>query len=131
MQREQPPNLRDVDSEVYADGTILVDVLGQPSKVRILEVLMSEEGDDLNPSEICRLGGIGTSSFYDHIDTLQAWGLVEKSRMVGNSPMYRIDTDSEAARSLNEFVWHLIDYLAEKEESGELDENNRPMFTEN
>lgn len=130
MQGGHSPNTRNVDNETYADRTILVDILGQPSKVRILEVLLSEDGDDLNPSEICRLGGIGTSSFYDHIDTLRAWGLVERSRMVGNSPMFRLNTDSEAAQSLNEFVWHLLDYLSEKEQAGELDESNRPTFTE-
>lgn len=62
MRHECSPDIREVNSEVYADGTILGDVLEQPSKVRILEVLMSEEDQDLNPSEICRLAGIGTSS---------------------------------------------------------------------
>lgn len=114
----------------YADGTILVDVLGGGTKVRILEVLLSEYDRDLNASDISRLAGIGTSSFYNHIDTLRAYGLVEQTRTVGNSPMYQINTESEAAQALARFDWKLIKTVGEKEAAGELDEDNRPIVTD-
>jgi DNA-binding transcriptional ArsR family regulator len=115
----------DTDDEAYADGTMFVDVLGDEGKVRILEVLLSEPGSDMNPTRICDLAGISSSSFYNHIDTLRRWNLVTKTRMAGNSPMYQINKDSEAAQSLGKFSWDLIDYFGEKEEAGELDEDNR------
>ena len=116
--------------DVYADRTVLVDVLGSPTKVRTLAVLISETDRDLNASAICEQAGIGSSSFYHHIEDLLAYGLVEKARNVGNSPMYRINTDSEAAEALASFEWSLLEMLASKEEAGELDENGRPIYAD-
>lgn len=112
--------------DAYADGTMFVDVLGDGPKVRILEVLLSESNNDMNPTRICKLAGISTSSFYNYIDDLRRWGLVKKTRMAGNSPMYQINKDSEAAQSLAKFSWELIDFFGEKEQAGELTEDNQP-----
>lgn len=85
---------------------------------------------DHNPSEIYGEAGVSSSTFYNHIDDLRAWGLVERTRMAGNSPMYQIDRDSEAAERLANFEWELIQFLADKEQRGELDEDNRPILAE-
>jgi DNA-binding transcriptional ArsR family regulator len=114
--------------EPAADRRILVDVIGKEAPVRILAVLISEADRDLNPSEIYEEAGVSSSTFYNHIDDLRAWGLVEKTRMAGNSPMYQINTDSAAAERLANFEWELIEYLAEKEQRSEMDENNRPIL---
>lgn len=50
--------------------------------------------------------------------------------MAGNSPMYQINKDSPAAERLANFEWVLIEVLAEKEEEGELDEENQPILVE-
>lgn len=116
--------------DVYADRTVLVDALGSPTKIRTLAVLISESDRDLSPSEICEQAGIGSSSFYHHIEDLLTYDLVNKTRKVGNSPMYQINTDSEAAEALATFEWKLLEFLAQKEEDGELDENGRPVHIE-
>lgn len=116
--------------DVYADRTVLVDALGSPTKIRTLAVLISESDRDLSPSEICEQAGIGSSSFYHHIEDLLAYDLVKRTRNVGNSPMYQINTDSGAAEALASFEWNLLEFLAEKEEAGEVDENGRPMYTD-
>lgn len=120
----------DEKETTYADGTTLVNVLGKEVPVRILAVLTSETDRDLNPTQICEQAGIGSTAFYEHIDSLRAWGLVEKTRMAGNSPMYRLNTDSDAAQALGTLEWALIEHSAEKEERGELDENNQPILTD-
>lgn len=120
----------DETESTYADGTTLVNVLGTPARVRILAVLTSETDRDLNPTQICEQAGVGSSAFYDHIDDLRAWGLIEKTRMAGNSPMYRLNTDSKAAQHLGKFEWALIEHTTEKEQAGELDENNQPILVD-
>ena len=122
--------MADETETTYADGTTLVNVLGSPARVRILAVLTGETDRDLNPTQICEQAGIGSSAFYDHIEDLRAWNLVEKTRMTGNSPMYRLNTDSDAAQHLGEFEWSLVEYTVEKEKCGELDENNQPILVE-
>lgn len=119
----------DID-HAHADSTVLVDALGGNAKIRILSVLVSEYDRDLNATEICGKAGIGSSTFYNHIDDLRRWGLVEQTRMAGNSPMYQINHDSEAAERFANFEWELITFLAEKEERGEVDANNRPVLTD-
>lgn len=100
------------------------------AKVRILEVLLSEADNDMNPTRICELAGVSSSSFYNHIDDLRRWGLVKKTRMAGNSPMYQINQENKAAQSIAKFSWDLIEYLEEKEEADELDEENRPILVD-
>lgn len=98
----------------YAEGTVLTDVLGPHAKVKILATLVSENDRDLNATEIARLAGIDRSTFYDHIDDLLAYDLVEVTRTVGNSKMYRINRDNDAAAALAEFEWKLLDYVPEE-----------------
>lgn len=108
-----PSETAESTTESYADDTVLTDVLGPHAKVRILTVLIANSHRDLNPTEIARLAGIDRSTFYQHIDDLLAYGLVEQSRTVGNSPMYRIDRDSDAAEDLAQLEWDLLDEVPE------------------
>jgi len=107
-----PAKPAESDSESYADGTILTDVLGPHAKVKMLAVLIADSDRDLNPTEIARLAGIDRSTFYEHIDDLLAYDLVEQTRTVGNSPMYRINRDSAAAEDLAQFEWDLLEATA-------------------
>lgn len=116
------------EREAYADDTIMSDVLGGSAKVRILDALISEADRDLNASDVARLAGIDRSTFYNHVERLQAYGLVERTRTVGNSPMYQINRESEAAERLAQFSWDLVDVLADAEQDGRLDENGRPVL---
>jgi len=114
--------------EPYADDTVLSDVLGDHAKIRILSVMLANPEKDLNASEVARQAGIDRSSFYRNIDSLRAYGLVEIARTVGNSKMYQINKDSEAAKALGNFEWALLDVISEKEKAGELDENGAPLI---
>ncbi|PSP65062.1 ArsR family transcriptional regulator [Halobacteriales archaeon QH_8_64_26] len=68
---------------------------------------------DLNASDVARLAGIDRSTFYDHIEDLLAYDLIEATRTVGNSKMYRIDRENPAAEDLAQLEWDLLDYVPE------------------
>ncbi|MFC7082099.1 winged helix-turn-helix domain-containing protein [Halorussus caseinilyticus] len=108
------PRTEKASSEPLAENTVLTDVLGPHAKVSILVALLSENDRDLDPTDISRLAGIDRSTFYDHIDDLVAYGLVEKTRTVGNSQMYRIDRDNPAAEDLAQLEWDLLDCIPEE-----------------
>ncbi len=97
--------------EAAADDTVLTDTLGTHAKVKILSALLGESDRDLNATEIARLAGIDRTTFYDHIDDLTAYDLVQVTRTVGNSKMYRINRDSAAAEALARFEWELLDEI--------------------
>lgn len=63
--------------------------------MKIVAALLSEDGTDLNVTDIARLAGVARSTVYDHIDELRELGVVEQTRKVGDSPMYRFDAESD------------------------------------
>lgn len=99
--------------DAYAEGTYLVDILGDPSKVKILATMLGDYNQDLTASDIARMSGIDRTTFYDHIEKILDYGLVKITREVGNSKMYQINKDSEAAQALAEFEWKLLDTVDE------------------
>ena len=107
----------DTITEPYAEGTVLTEVLGGHAKVKILVALLGENDRDLNVSDIARLAGIDRSTFYEHVDDLVAYGLVEQTRTVGNSKMYRINRDSAAAEDLARMEWDLLEEMPAPRES--------------
>lgn len=98
----------DGESTAYADETALTDLLGDNPKVKILAVLLSE-GRDINVSRIAEQAGVSRSTVYDHIDNLQALGVVEQTRKIGGSPLYQLKKESEAAKKLAQLEWALLD----------------------
>lgn len=99
--------------DAYAEGTYLVDILGDPSKVKILATMLGDHNQDLTASDIARMSGIDRTTFYDHIETILDYGLVKIIREAGNSKMYKINKDSEAAQALAEFEWKILDTVGE------------------
>lgn len=99
----------EAEDVAYAEQTVLYEVLGSPAKVKILAALLGDHDRDLNASDVSRMAGIDRATFYTHIDLLRDYGLVELTRTVGQSKMYQINKESEAAKTLAEFEWKLID----------------------
>lgn len=112
----------------YGESTVLADVLGGGARVKILAVFLGDHDKDLSPSDVARMAGVDRATFYRHIDDLRAWGLVEQTRTVGNSTMYQLNKESEAAKKLAGFEWELIEFLADKESKGEINEDSRPVL---
>ena len=81
--------------EAYAEDTPLTHLFGTPARTKIIAALLSEKGRDLNTSDIARLAGVARSTVYAHLDDLDALGIVEQTRTIGDSPMYQVDTGSE------------------------------------
>lgn len=117
-------------AEPYSEGAVLTDVVGDHPKARILAALLGDHERDLNPSDISRLAGIDRTTFYAHIDDLQAYDLVEQTRTVGNSTMYQLNKENEAAQTLAAFEWALVEFLAETEQAEGLDEQGWPVMAD-
>lgn len=89
-------------------GKLIHDVLGDHPRTRIVFTLVAQsrrggEHRDLNISDIARMAGLERSTVYDHLDQLLETGVIEESRTIGNSTMYQINRDNEAAKGLAKF----------------------------
>lgn len=105
----------ETSGEAYAEDTPLTYLFGTPARTKIIGALLSETDRDLNTSDIARLAGVARSTVYDHLDELEALGLVEETRMVGGSPMYQIDTDDELVEHIVEIEGLALKRLLELE----------------
>lgn len=103
------------------EGSVVIDVLGDHPKTRILLALLTDPDRDYNVSDIARLADTDRSTIYRHLDDLLEYGLVVQTRKAGNAPMYQINHESDAARAFGQFEWEVIKALGEKEQNGTAD----------
>jgi DNA-binding transcriptional ArsR family regulator len=108
------------ETEPYADDTPLTHLFGSGARVKIVAALLGEAGTDLNVSDIARLAGVARSTVYDHLDDLRELGVVEHTRNVGDSPMYRFHAESEVGEHVAELEGVALRRLLEND--GQLDD---------
>lgn len=89
-------------SEAFADNAPLMNLFGTPARTRILSVFVDEKEYDLNVSEIAEQAGVARSTVYNHLDELEALGVIEETRETGNSRRYQLNTDSPISERLYE-----------------------------
>lgn len=124
---EADTNERDSGDGGYVTGDhLLTDVLGDHPKTKILAAFVGNPDIDYNVTEIAEASNLKRDTVYKYLDTLRGWGLIKKTRRVGNSQMYALNKESEAAESLAQFEWRLMKHLGAKEQAGELDQENKP-----
>ncbi|PSP79047.1 hypothetical protein BRC81_06130 [Halobacteriales archaeon QS_1_68_20] len=102
-------------SETYAEDTALTELFGNGPKVKIIAALLGESDHDLNVTQIAELAGIHRTTVYDHLEDLLELGVVEQTRTVGGSQMYRIDRDSTVAEDVAQLEWDLLDVIGDEE----------------
>ncbi|WP_248516331.1 winged helix-turn-helix domain-containing protein [Salinarchaeum laminariae] len=98
----------------YAEGTVLTELFGETPKVKIIAALLSESDVDLNVTQIAELAGLHRTTVHGHIDDLRNLEVIEETRKVGGSPMYRINRESDVAEDVAELEWDLLDVVAEE-----------------
>jgi len=101
-------------NETYAEGHALTNLFGESAKPKIIAALLSESDVDVNVTDIADLAGLHRTTVYDHIDDLEALGVVEQTRTVSGSPMYQINRDSDVAEDIAKLHWDLLDVVAEE-----------------
>lgn len=110
------PEIERISGEaVGPEGGVVIDVLGDHPKTRILLALLTDSDRDYNVTDIARLADTDRSTVYRHIDDLIEVGLITRTRKAGNAPMYQIDHDSDAARAFARFEWEVVKALGDRE----------------
>lgn len=92
---------QDPATEAYVDRSGLVRLFGSPGRVKMIEAFFETEDQELTGAEVADRAGIDRSTVSRNVDELIELGLIERTRCVGNSKMYRLDPD----HSVNEALW--------------------------
>ena len=103
--------------ELGPEGSVVIDVLGDHPKTRILMALLTDPDRDYNMTDIATLADTDRSTVYRHIDDLIDIGLIAETRKAGNAQMYQINHDSDAAQAFGTFEWEVIKALGDQEQA--------------
>ncbi|MBU2496593.1 MAG: helix-turn-helix domain-containing protein [Nanoarchaeota archaeon] len=88
--------------------TIFVEVFGRNPIIKVLDFLITFQLFDYPLTEIARNSGISYSTLQTFWDKLEKNHIVVKTRRVGKSDMYKLNTKNPAVRQLLKLDWNLI-----------------------
>lgn len=83
----------DPDTEAYVDRAGLVRLFGSPGRTKMIAGFLEAEGEELTGAEVARLAGIDRSTVSRNVDELVELGVIERTRRVGESELYRFADD--------------------------------------
>ena len=75
-------------------------VLGDSPKVKVLEFLIEGRELDYSLTDIAEGSGMGRTTLFRIWDDLVALKMVKQTRTIGNAKLFKLNTDTKAAKKL-------------------------------
>ncbi|NEU56273.1 hypothetical protein [Halorussus sp. MSC15.2] len=101
---------------------VLLDVLGDSPRTRILTVLIDHPDTEFDAERLADYAGVNADTVNVHVSELESWGVVNRS-----DDDIRTNKDSDAVEAFADAEWELTEYLASKEDVGEVDDDMNPI----
>ena len=88
--------------------TIFVEVFGNNPIIKVLDFLITFQLFDYPLTEIAKNSGVGYSTLQTFWDKLEKNNIVVKTRRVGKSDLFKLNTNNPAIKQLIKLDWNLI-----------------------
>ena len=88
--------------------TIFIEVFGNNPVMKVLDFLISFQLFDYPLTEIAKNSEVSYSTLQTFWDKLERNNIVLKTRRVGKSDLYKLNTDNPAVQQLIKLDWNLI-----------------------
>lgn len=88
--------------------TIFTEVFGNNPIIKVLDFLITFQLFDYSLTEIAKNSGVSYSTLQTFWDKLERNRIVIKTRRVGKSDMYKLNTNNPAVKQLIKLDWNLI-----------------------
>lgn len=88
--------------------TIFIEVFGKSPIVRLMDFLITYQAFDYPLTEIAEKAGVSYSTLQTFWKKLVENKIVVKTRRIGKSDLYKINTENPAVQQLIKLDWHLI-----------------------
>jgi len=88
--------------------SVFVEVFGNNPVIKVLDFLMTFQLYDYPLTEIAKNSGVGYSTLQTFWDRLVRNKIVVKTRRVGKSDLFKLNTDNLAVKQLIKLDWNLI-----------------------
>lgn len=90
------------------DETLFVEVFGNNPVIKVLNFLITFQLFDYPLTEIAKNSGVGYSTLQTFWNKLEKNRIVIKTRRVGKSDLYKLNTNNPAIKQLIKLDWNLI-----------------------
>ncbi len=94
--------------------TIFIEVFGNNPIIKVLDFLITFQLFDYPLTEIARNSGVSYSTLQTFWDKLEKNKIVIKTRRIGKSDLYKLNTKNPAVRMLLKLDWNLIKGVEEE-----------------
>ncbi len=88
--------------------TIFLEVFGNNPVMRVLDLLISFQAFDYPLTEIAKNSGVSYSTLQAFWNKLERNKIVVKTRRVGKSDLFKLNTNNPAVKQLVKLDWNLI-----------------------
>ncbi|OGJ20974.1 hypothetical protein A3K73_08180 [Candidatus Pacearchaeota archaeon RBG_13_36_9] len=94
--------------------TVFMEVFGNNPIIKVLDFLITFQLFDYPLTEIARNSGVSYSTLQTFWDKLEKNKIVIKTRRIGKSDLYKLNTKNPAVRMLLKLDWNLIKGVEEE-----------------
>lgn len=94
--------------------SILLEVLGDSPKLRIIDFFMDNPFFDFTKKEVIEALGMSKQTFYKYFKDLEKYEVVVPSRKIGRATLYKINKDHPLVKRLEEIVNEISLKIAEE-----------------
>ena len=88
--------------------SVFVEVFGSNPIIRVLDFLITFQAFDYPLTEIAKKSGVSYSTLQAFWDKLERNGIVIKTRRVGKSDLFKLNTKNPAVQQLIKLDWNLV-----------------------
>ncbi len=88
--------------------TIFVEIFGKNPVIKVLDFLISFQAFDYPLTEIAKNSGVSYSTLQTFWEKLEKNNIVIKTRRVGKSDLYKLNTKNPAVKQLIKLDWNLV-----------------------
>jgi len=89
---------------------LLSDLFSSHAVAQMMDFFLDHKEFDYSPSEIAQKTGLSLKTIIREIPNLERFQLVKKSRKIGKTTMYILNTDLTAIQILEKFVLEISEY---------------------
>ena len=90
------------------ENSVFIEIFGNNPIMKVLDFLISFQAFDYPLTEIAKNSGVSYSTLQIFWSKLERNNLVIKTRRVGKSDLYKLNTDNPAVKQLIKLDWNLL-----------------------
>jgi DNA-binding GntR family transcriptional regulator len=89
--------------------------LGETAPLQLLSFFIAHREFDYSKTELAKNLEISRQTIYKALEPLLKYGMVIKSRKIGNTTLYKLNINSESVKAIHNFNETIIDIIVSEE----------------